>query len=328
MCWVEPDDTCTLIENDSQWNAVLDLNMPDDGCHGAVHLPFTYTFFGEPIDSLFISVNGHVSFDNPLTMWGWYIPHAGGQRWLAPFRSDVDLVVPCLDCNKVYYKVSPTCLRINWVRVGYYDGHVDRLNSFQLTITNGTDPTLPLGMNTAFCYGDMQWTTSDALGENGFGIGEAHVGADNGDETHYLLVAAFNQDSDSYDGPGGDPDGVHWLDSASVHMDLSELSTAPSYTVVGPGCEVMVPDVTTSVPHTMSAAIGIHPNPARDRIMIETPGAQLVEVLGPEGQLLKRLAVMTGSGRSSIDISELAPGTYFVRVTGAEGSRVQRFIKV
>ncbi len=327
ICWVEPDSSYTLIANDSMWTALLGINMQDDGCHGAVHLPFTYSFFGEPQDSLFIGVNGYVSFGTPLSMWGWSIPHTGGIRWLAPFRSDVDLTGPCTDCNKVYYKVSPTCVRINWVRVGYYDGHVDQLNSFQLTLTDGTDPALPEGMNTAFCYGDMQWTTSDALGANGFGNGPAHVGADRGDMSHYLLVGAFNQDSDTYDGPAGDPDGVHWLDSASVYMDLSQLTNAPSYTVIGPACEVMVPDISTSIRPELTPSLSVRPNPAHDRIMVDVSGMRSVEVLSLDGQLVKRIAVLAGAGGTSIDIRAMAPGTYFLRGCGTQGTVVHRFIK-
>ena len=182
-------------------------------------------------------------------------------------------------------------------------------------------------MNTAFCYGDMQWTTSDALGANGFGNGPAHVGADGGDMSHYLLVGAFNQDTDTYDGPAGDPDGVHWLDSASVYMDLSQLTTAPPCTVIGPACEVMVPDLSTSIAATSSATLNVRPNPAHDRIMLDVSGMRSVEVLGLDGQLVKRIAVLASAGGTPIDIGAMAPGTYFLRGSGPHGTTVQRFIK-
>jgi hypothetical protein len=38
----------------------------------------------------------------------------------------------------------------------------DKLNDFQLILTDGSDPLLPNGNNIAFCYGDMQWTTGSA----------------------------------------------------------------------------------------------------------------------------------------------------------------------
>lgn len=330
-CWVEPDLSYTLLENTTDWNAVLGLNNADDGAHGAVHLPFQYQFFGTPEDSLFISVNGYITFGISSTAWGWDIPHAGPWRYVAPFFADVDLSTPCDTCNKVYFKVGPSAIRINWVRAGYYQNHLDRQNTFQLTLTDGNDPSLPWGTNTAFCYRDMQWTTGDAgLGAGGFGAGTADVGADTGDMNHYLSVGQFNQDSNAFDGPGGDPDGVHRLDSASIYLDLSQLDIEPPYAFIGADCEVVVPGLWLGSPILDDSSIRVYPNPTSGYTQVVLSGSVLLEnidLLNLDGRLIDSFVVKPGQYRFEISLDDLAPGPYQLRINGPSGFKTSLIVK-
>lgn len=110
---------------------------------------------------------------------------------------------------------------VRWQTVGYFSQHVDKLNDFQLIISDGTDPILPAGSNAAFCYGDMQWTTGDAsLGTNGFGGTPATVGANLGDGVNYIQLGTFDQAGTFYDGPYGLNDGISWLDNQQFFFDV------------------------------------------------------------------------------------------------------------
>jgi len=112
----------------------------------------------------------------------------------------------------VYYKITPTAMIVKWENVGYYDLHFDKINTFQLIITDGTDPLLPAGDNVGYCYGDMQWTTGDASGgTNGFAGTPATVGVNQGNGTDYIQFGMFDAAGAAYDGPYGLNDGVDWL---------------------------------------------------------------------------------------------------------------------
>jgi hypothetical protein len=118
--------------------------------------------------------------------------------------------------GQVWYKVTPTYAIIRWNNVGYYSSQTDKVNDFQLIITNGTDPIIPNGNNVAFCYGDMQWTTGSASnGVGGFGGTPATVGANLGDGTSFVQFGRFDHAGVDYDGPFGNADGISWLDNQS-----------------------------------------------------------------------------------------------------------------
>ncbi|MDX9751480.1 MAG: gliding motility-associated C-terminal domain-containing protein [Flavobacteriales bacterium] len=124
------------------------------------------------------------------------------------------------------YKVTPTALYVNWINVGYYNSMVDKRNTFQVIITNGSDPAVPHGGNVSFCYKDMQWTTGSASGgSGGFGGTPATVGANRGTGGQYMQFGRFNLNNSNYDGPFGANDGVHWLDDKHF-MFATDISSA------------------------------------------------------------------------------------------------------
>jgi gliding motility-associated-like protein len=211
-CWVEPDASYITINNNSQWNAG-GFNSGDDGSHGPLALPFNFQLYGQNHSSAYININGNVSFGDPYGTFsasGFPVPNFA---MVAPFWADVDLRGPGAGNNIVRYKITPTAMYVNWMRVGYYNSQTDKVNTFQLIITNGTDPAISNGANVSFCYGDMQWTTGSASnGTNGFGGTPANVGANRGNGVDYLQFGRFDQPGLAYDGPFGANDGVDWLD--------------------------------------------------------------------------------------------------------------------
>lgn len=184
----------------------------DDGSSPRLTLPFTFCFYGDTLnDSLFVNNNGNISFGAPYTTFSGQTFPNNQFVMIAPFWADVDTRDP--GSNVVYMRRMPHYAIFKWHKVGYFPNQSDKLNSFMLVITDGTDVHVPNGLNVAFYYEDMQWTTGSASqGQNGFGGIPATVGANNGDNINYLQFGRFDQPGNAYDGPQNAFDGVDWLD--------------------------------------------------------------------------------------------------------------------
>lgn len=197
----------------------------DDGYSASIPLGFNFCFYGTTYTSCFINNNGNITFNNGLASFS-----AGGfpagnavnpdTIMIAPFWADVD--TRGATNGLVYYKKTPTALIVKWNNVGYYSSHVDKVNDFQLIITDGSDPILPNGNNVAFCYGDMQWTTGDVSPSGnvgGFGGIPATVGVNKGNRLNFIQIGRFNQNNSAYDGPYGANDGISFLDNKSYFFN-------------------------------------------------------------------------------------------------------------
>lgn len=191
----------------------------DDGSSPSITLPFQFCFYGQNINSVYINNNGNVSFG---ASYGTFSANPFPDPtfiMVAPFWADVD--TRAAGSGIVYYKVTPTAMIVRWKTVGYYAVYDDKLNDFQLIITDGNDPILPPGNNVSFCYGDMEWTTGDASGgTNGFGGNPATVGVNRGNGTDYIQIGQFDQPGTNYDGPFGSADEVSWLDNQTFYFNV------------------------------------------------------------------------------------------------------------
>ncbi|MFN7012748.1 MAG: nidogen-like domain-containing protein, partial [Bacteroidia bacterium] len=203
----------------------------DDGSTSLISIPFNFCLYGTQYNSLYINNNGNISFGTPYGTFSSVAFPTTQFTMVAPFWGDVDTRNPA--SGIVYYKITPTYMIVRWNNVGYFNQMADKLNDFQLIITDGNDPIVPSG-NVAFCYGDMQWTTGSASGgSNGFGGTPATVGANAGDGTSFIQFGRFDQPGTAYDGPFGANDGVSWLDFQSFYFDAcgSGSNIAPIATI-------------------------------------------------------------------------------------------------
>ncbi|MEZ5173776.1 MAG: hypothetical protein R2850_09795 [Bacteroidia bacterium] len=213
-CFQELDDTYTIAPM-SQGTAPEYRN--DDGSTQAIDLPFEYCLYGDTYNQVFINNNGNVSFNATV---GTFSSEAFPNDFVmvAPFWGDVD--TRNTDGGVVHYKITDHYMIVIWDRVGYYSSMADKVNSFQLIITDGNDPIVPFGFNTGFCYGDMQWTTGSASqGVGGFGGIPATVGANRGNSQDYVQFGRFDHAGNDYDGPFGGADGVSWLDDQTFFFN-------------------------------------------------------------------------------------------------------------
>ncbi|MEZ5195002.1 MAG: hypothetical protein R2764_00970 [Bacteroidales bacterium] len=196
------------------WDPSFTLAMPpnDDGYTNELTFPFSFCFYDTYESSCWINNNGNVSFDGPYSS---YTPSGfplNSFAMLAPFWADVDTRT----CGQVWYKTetSPNRMIVIWSEVGYFSQNCEKLNTFELIFTDGNDPLIGIGNTVAFSYDDMQWTTGDASsGTGGFGGSPATVGINKGNGVDFALVGRFDHPGSDYDGPGGNPDGVDFLDN-------------------------------------------------------------------------------------------------------------------
>jgi gliding motility-associated-like protein len=191
----------------------------DDASTAQISLPFNFCLYGTNYNNCYINNNGNISFDDPYATYSASGFPSANFVMVAPFWADVD--TRNLASGLVYYKITPTAMIVRWQNVGYFNSQADKVNDFQLIITNGSDPIIPMGSNVSFCYGDMQWTTGSASsGVNGFGGTPATVGANQGDGTNFIQFGRFDQAGIAYDGPGGASDGISWLDNQSFFFNV------------------------------------------------------------------------------------------------------------
>ncbi len=200
----------------------------DDGSSEAIPIPFTFSLFGQDYDTLFINNNGNISFD-----YGWPTYTASGFPFLgspmvAPFWADVDTRGE--GSGLVYYKILPNALIVRYDHVGYFSYEFDKLNDFQVVISDGTSELIPNGHTISFCYGNMDWTTGNASdGLLGFGGTPANVGVNYGNGALAMQIGRFNQPGNNFDGAYGESDGIDFLDNSSISFSTlsAEYNQAP-----------------------------------------------------------------------------------------------------
>jgi hypothetical protein len=223
-CWIEPDETYSLA-----------MEPNDDFSSGLINLPFSFCFYGDSYDSLYINNNGNVSFDYPYSTFTSDQFPSTYYKMVAAFWADVDTRGDDgfgLNGGQVLYKLTEHALYVNWVDVGYFSQQTDKTCSFQLIISDGTDESIEEGNNVKFCYKDMSWTTGYASGGiDGFGGTPANIGANRGDGISYFQIGRFDTTGVWYDGSYGESDGMDYMDYRSIVANTCSSENIPPLTV-------------------------------------------------------------------------------------------------
>jgi len=191
-------------------------------------LPFDFNLYGSQRTDLFINNNGNVSFGQGFSTYtasGFPIANV---PMVAAFWADVDTRNAA--SGLVHYKLYDSnggsdinTLTVIWDNVGYFSNQIDKTNTFELTISDGTNADMGIGQNVCFSYDDMQWTTGSASGgSSGFGGTAATVGVNKGDGSSFFQIGRFDHAGDDYDGSGGTTDGVSYLDNQDICFSASE----------------------------------------------------------------------------------------------------------
>ncbi len=199
------------------------LPANDDGSSVRVPIGFTLQLGRQPdgvtpaeYNALFVNNNGNVTFDNPLSTYTPFGISQASTKIVAPFFADVDTrgvgsgLVQYGYGNTVYGGRPAFC--VNWINVGYYSGHTDKLNSFQLLLVDRSDAG-PGNFDVVMNYDKVQWETGDASGgSGGLGGASARMGYSDGGGNSFEL-------------PGSGVNGA-FLDSSPaglVHRSLNSL---------------------------------------------------------------------------------------------------------
>jgi gliding motility-associated-like protein len=233
---------CDPLPTTGNVGFVGQVDVDDD--YVVVPLSFNFCFYGTNYNSLNLTENGNVQFSTNSTSYNSTGFPSSTVNMIAPFWADAESMVQSggRTYGKIYIDSHPTYMIITWDSMGYYNGNVDKLNSFQLVLTNGLDPMLPPGKNVGFYYKKMQWTTGDAsTGTNGFPTTQpgtpATIGANQGNGVDYFLIGRFGVTGTIYDGPLGNSDGVSWLDGKRFFFNVCPpvgSNQAPASTLIGP----------------------------------------------------------------------------------------------
>ena len=171
----------------------------DDGATAAVALGFSADYFGTTYSNTFISNNGYLTFSGPQ---GTYTPSGlgasyTGQPIIAAFFADVDTrgAGSGLTSYGTGTYAGHTAFGATWPGVGYYGLHVDKLNTFQIILTDRSDVGLG-NFDIYLNYDQIQWETGDASGGSG-GLGGTsaavgfNAGSGNAAGTYYQLPGSL-----------------------------------------------------------------------------------------------------------------------------------------
>jgi hypothetical protein len=207
--------------SDPSWIVAMPRN--DDGSSALIPLGFTFNLYGNLFTSVYINNNGNLTFSGPLsTFTPSAFPSTVFGAIVAPFFADVD-TRPAAS-GLVYYRITGSRMTVTWDSVGYFGNHTDLRNTFQVIISDGTDPFLGIGNNVCFSYGEMAWTTGDAsLGIGGFGPPStaATIGLNEGNGIDYATLGRFCRPGTYYGGPGVDTNGVWYLNCQNYCLNGS-----------------------------------------------------------------------------------------------------------
>ncbi|MFN8193014.1 MAG: GDSL-type esterase/lipase family protein [Nocardioidaceae bacterium] len=177
----------------------VELPINDDESSDALDLPFPVKIGSRTFTTAWVNNNGNITFDDSMSE---YTPFglAGTERQIiAPFFADVD--TRAAGSAPVTYSWGTTmfngrkALCVNWLNVGYYREHDDKLNSFQLVLTDRSD-TGAGNVDIYFNYDSIEWETGDASdGSGGFGGSSAAVGFSNGADTYFEVPGSLSSGS-------------------------------------------------------------------------------------------------------------------------------------
>jgi hypothetical protein len=323
---LEKNGTCDcIVPLDSTFSLAMSPN--DDGSSGLINLPFTFDFYGNAYNSLYINNNGNISFVSPYMTWTANSFPDSSYNMIAPFWGDVDtrggmdsLGNLLGNGGNVWYKVTPTALIINWNQVGYFNMHNDLVSTFQLIISNGSDSLVSAGGNVSFCYQDMQWTTGDASsGIGGFGGTPATVGVNVGNGSDYFQVGQFVQSGTSFDGPTNNFDGVDFLDGQEIYFNVAGISTTntPPLLISSALCDtinVLTGDTLKSM-NSSDFIIGIMTPEIGQNIQISTNSD------APSGAFsygISQVSEQYYEIQASFNATGVTPGIYHVSLTATD----------
>jgi len=170
----------------------------DDFSSNAQTLGFTINFFGTRYTQVYVNDNGNITLDAPLFDYTPFGLQGATTPIIAPYFADVDTTN--VGSGQTTFGTSTVnghpAFGVNWLNVGYFDAHADKLNSFQVVLIDRSD-TGAGNFDMEFNYSRIQWECGDASGGSGGltgpGGASAAVGYSNGtpSPTYFQLAGSL-----------------------------------------------------------------------------------------------------------------------------------------
>lgn len=152
------------------------LPAEDDSPSVQTVMPLAIDFYGNVYSNVWVNNNGNVTFNGPQSAYTPTPLSYLGNSIIAPYWADVDTSSPY--SAVVTYGTNlvdgHAAFGVNWVNVGYYSSHADKLLSCQLVILDRSD-IVPGGFDMEFNYFQVQWEWGDVSKNN-----PPHAGFSNG----------------------------------------------------------------------------------------------------------------------------------------------------
>jgi hypothetical protein len=170
------------------------LYVNDDGYSTGIPVlaafPNGLNYFGTTQSTIYVNNNGNITFSGGIYNYTPIPFPVSAQPMIAPYWGDVDTRGSQLGpgWNRVYWDVDSvgSTFTATWYNVGYYSYATNRLNSFQVRLTDRSASFEPGDFDIQFRYNKCEWTTGNASGgSNGLGGTEAQMGFDAGNGVDY-----------------------------------------------------------------------------------------------------------------------------------------------
>jgi hypothetical protein len=200
----------------------------DDGSTAIRPIGFQINFFGTNYQNLYVNNNGNFTFNGPLATFTPFGLSGAATPIIAAFFADVDTRGAgsgVVTYGNTTFEGHPAFCA-NWTGVtfdgvGYFAGHADKLNTFQILLVNRND-TGADNFDIVYNYDKIQWETGDASGgHGGLGGSPARVGYSNGTQ------------AGSYEEPGSGQSGA-FLDSNPNGLIFRSRNSATAGRLVFP----------------------------------------------------------------------------------------------
>jgi hypothetical protein len=82
-----------------------------------------------------------------------------------------------------------------------------------------------------------------------------------------------------------------------------------------------------NVAENQEQGLSVYPNPARDQISIFNASEGTIQILTNDGRLVQSQQIISTATTTSIDVSHLPSGIYFINHKGKTSSRISKFVK-
>ena len=245
------------------------LPANDDESAPLEPMGFTINFFGKTRSSVYVNNNGNITFDSSLATYTPFGLDSTQREIIGPFFADVDTRNPA--SKLVTYGEDTVnghkAFGANYINVGYYASHADKLNSFQVVLIDRSDSGAG-NFDLEFNYAKIQWETGDASGGvGGYGGTPAVVGWSNGTGdpgTSYQLPGSLISGAFLDGGPYAlVRQTVNAVVSSQTGAVLGRLLFRARDGVISPGLSITssnLPDATVGTRYTTSlTATGANP---------------------------------------------------------------------